>query len=261
MCLSKCGCNLKPQMAPYLSHIARKPRSVNGPRSPTKTRPDGTGGRWCKVSGDGLARSDGQGTDPLLVPLPISEYNRAASLTNDKIVEVQVNKIANPTARVKYHGKDRICPKIVSEFDLPQQFPHLGSVQSFGSQRRSLQILDGLARIGGDMALLDQPAEEPADRGQIAVDGGNGLTSVPPKVRSEIGDVSGGDSADDEPFAVGCREPLGKLTKVEDVSAPRARCVVVRVQVRLEQVVFDFANQNAIEMIYRRIIHRLTLRI
>ena len=78
-----------------------------------------------KISGDGLARSDGQRADPLLVPLPISEYNRAASLTNDKIVEIQVNKIANPTARVKYHGKDRIGPKIVSEFDLPKELPHL----------------------------------------------------------------------------------------------------------------------------------------
>jgi hypothetical protein len=226
-----------------------------------KDSPRWNGWPLYKVSGNRLARSDGQGANPLLVPLSISEYSRAASLANDEIVEAQVNKIANPTARVKYHGKDRIGTKIVSEFDLPQQFPYLSSLQSFGSQRRPLQFLDGLAGIGGDMALLDQPAEESADRGQIAVDGGNGLTSVPPKVRSEIRDVTGGDSADDEPFAVGCREPLGKLTKVEDVPASRAKCIIVRVQVRLEQVVFDFANQNALEMVYRRIIHRLTLQI
>ena len=45
VCRSRWGCSLMPMMAEYLSHNARTPRSVNGPRSPMKIWPIGTGGR------------------------------------------------------------------------------------------------------------------------------------------------------------------------------------------------------------------------
>ena len=75
-------------------------------------------------------------------------------------MEVQFNEIANPTAGIQHGGEDRRRSNIASEFDLTQQLPHLGSVQTFGGQRRPLQLLDRLGGIGGDMTMFDQPAEE-----------------------------------------------------------------------------------------------------
>ena len=53
------------------------------------------------------------------------------------------------------------------------------------------------------MTMFGEPSEEPANGDQIAVDGRHGLTSVPPQMISEVGDIPGRDPTDAEPFAVG----------------------------------------------------------
>ena len=90
----------------------------------------------------------------------------------------------------------------------------------FGARAVRFNSLTGLAGIGGNVALLNQPPEESPDRGQIPVDGRHGLISVPPKVRSEVGDVPRRHPADDEPLAVRCREPSGEFAKVENEPPP-----------------------------------------
>jgi hypothetical protein len=111
------------------------------------------------------------------------------------------------------------------------------------------------------MAMFGQPSEEPANGDQIAVDGRHGLSTIPPKMISEIADVSGGDPRDGERFAIGSGEPFGKLPHVENEATPRARSEIVRVQILLKQVSLNLADRDALENIYRRIIHRLTLQI
>ena len=64
------------------------------------------------------------------------------------------------------------------------------------------------------MTMFDQPAEEPANGDQVAVDRRHGLTAVPSKMVSEVGDVPGRDPTDREPFTVGRGEPLGELLDV-----------------------------------------------
>ena len=159
---SKWGCSLNPQIALYLSHKALKPRSVK--RSPFADEHLTRLNWWASFEVDepGPCRAGkAMGTDRCLLPLPITKRDRAASLADHQVMEVQFNQVADPTARVQHDGEDRRRPNVVSEFDLTQQLPHLGPVQSFWGQRRPFQFLDRLGGIGGDMAMFGQPAEEP----------------------------------------------------------------------------------------------------
>jgi hypothetical protein len=111
------------------------------------------------------------------------------------------------------------------------------------------------------MSMFNQPPKEPTNGDQIAIDRSDGLTSVTPKVIAEVGNIPGGDPTDDEPLTIGGNEPLGELSHVQDEAPPRAWCKIVCVQILLEQVSLDFANRDAFENIYRRILHALYLQI
>ena len=98
-----------------------------------RRRPDSmerVGGLQGKRQGLG-GQAMGSGHRPLLVPLPIPKHDRAAPLANHQIMEVQVDEIADPAARVEHDGEDRRRPNVAPQFDFTQQLPHLGSVQPF----------------------------------------------------------------------------------------------------------------------------------
>ena len=256
---ARCGCKLEAADGSVL--VAQGPKATVGQRSPfaneDPTRLNGWAG--FEVSGKGFAcRQRPTDTDRCLLPFPYRNVTEPLRSPIIRSWRSKATKIADPTARVEHHGEDRRRSDIVSQFDLPQQFPHLGSVQSFGSEGRPLQLLDRLAGIGGDMAMFDQPAKESTDGDQVAVDRRHGLATVLPQVVPEIGDVPGRDPTDREPFAIAGGEPLANFL-MSLVNARREWCAKSwAARKSPNRDAFVLPNRNAVENIITTILHALS---
>jgi hypothetical protein len=112
--------------------------------------------------------------------------------------------------------------------------------------------------ISGDMALPDQPADEPANGDEVAVDGRHGLTSIPSLMIAEVSDVTGGDPTDDEPLTIRGDEPSGELPDVLSERSPGVVRQIVAGKELTKQGRFLYPDRNAAENIIATVFHVLS---
>jgi hypothetical protein len=108
------------------------------------------------------------------------------------------------------------------------------------------------------VALLDQPAEEPANGNEVAVDGRHGLTLIPPQVIAEVGDIPCRDSTDDEPLAIRGDEPSSELLDVLGERSPGVVRQIVSGKELTKQGCFLYPDRNAAENVIATIFHVLS---
>ena len=109
-----------PVIAVYLSHNARTPLSVSGPRSPTNTL---AGLNWrsgLQVGSQCTTSGQWQWHRPLLVPLAQPEDDGAAPLREHQVVEFEGDEITDTATRVEKQGEDRSGSGVLPQFNFPQ---------------------------------------------------------------------------------------------------------------------------------------------
>jgi hypothetical protein len=111
------------------------------------------------------------------------------------------------------------------------------------------------------MTVFRKPPKETTNHNQIPVHRRHGLTSVPPQMVAEVGDVAGRGPANREGFAIGGVKPPGELLDVVRECTPRMLGQVVRGEELAEQGRLAFPDRNALENITTTILHLLFLQI
>lgn len=86
-------------MTEYLSHNARTPRSVSGPRSPTKTLSDATGGRDSRYAWIALSKVESEKLDFALYPGEKLVRKLATALETDETELLLLAKKVPPLIR------------------------------------------------------------------------------------------------------------------------------------------------------------------
>ena len=110
------------------------------------------------------------------------------------------------------------------------------------------------------MAAFRKPPKETTDRGQIPIYRRHGLTTIPTKMVSEVGNVSRGRPCNAEPFTIGDGEPSGEFLDVLRNAAGNGLLSHGRRGTRRTKMLRGF-NGNAVENIITTILHALILQI
>ena len=117
-----------------------------------------------------------------------------------------------------YSNKEKTAPPRTScrnpQLNLPEEPPNGRPIQSLRCELLPSQFLDQLDGVGVGVAVIGKPREEPPQRNQRTVDGGDGLTSFPTKAVLEVGDVPGRHPAGAERLGVGRCKPRRELPQV-----------------------------------------------
>ena len=131
-------------------------------------------------------------------------------------MEFQANQIRHTATRPEKEREDRVRPNVLPQFDLPQQFPHGGTIHSLWCKLLTAKLLDLSGRIRCDDSLFSKPAEESTDADEAAVHRGDGLPLPLPHRLSEIGNVTSRHPLRRERLVVGRAEPPSELPQVVD---------------------------------------------
>jgi len=145
--------------------------------------------------------------------------------------------------------EDCRCPKIATEFDLPQQPPNLVTPKSLRGQLLAAKLLDLSGWVRWEVASLNQMVDEAANRNQTTVDARHRLPLVSMEVISEIHNITDGDPLDGEPFPIGFGEPSGELSQVVPNRLVRVVGEVVAVEVFPHQRWFVGSDDQTLENI------------
>jgi len=124
--------------------------------------------------------------------------------------------------------EDRRCPKIATEFDLPQQSSHFITPKTLRGQLLAAKLFDLSGWIRFEVAGLNQMVDEAADGYQTTIDTRHRLPLVPMEVVSEIDHITDGDPLDDESFPIDLGEPRCELSQIV---ADCLSCVVGKIMV------------------------------
>ena len=111
------------------------------------------------------------------------------------------------------------------------------------------------------MAVIDKPPEEPPQRHQRPVDGGDSLPLFPPQAIFEIGNVPGRHPLDGERLGIGLGKPRCKFSQILHHSTARIGCEVLVAKIALDQDGLVRPDRDGVKNIITRILHGLSPRI